>query len=118
MRADGSDKREVSRTTTGFDSRPHWSPNGAELAFSRHYGGGETDITIVPATGGASRRLALPGRQSMPAWSPDGTMIAFVQDDPGRQNVYTMSPDGSRVRLRTVDPAWGGGVGPSWIRKP
>lgn len=118
MRADGTDKREVSRTTTGFDSRPSWSPNGGALAFARHYGGGDTDITTVPATGGATRRLTLPGRQSMPAWSPDGTMIAFVQDDPGRQNVYTMLPDGSRVRLRTVDPAWGGGVAPAWIRKP
>lgn len=118
MRSDGTDTREVSRTTTGFDSRPTWSPNGSELAFARSYGGGETDITTVPATGGATRRLALPGRQSMPAWSPDGTMIAFVQDDPGRQNVYTMLPDGSRLRLRTVDPAWGGGLAPAWIRKP
>ncbi len=118
MRADGTDKREVSRTLTGFDSRPSWSPNGGTLAFARHYGGGETDITTVPATGGAAHRLTLPGRQSMPAWSPDGTMIAFVQDDPGRQNVYTMLADGSRVRLRTVDPTWGGGVAPAWIRKP
>ena len=118
MRADGSDKREITMTTTGFDGSPSWSPNGATLAFARYYdANGEQDITLVPSNGGTPQRIRLPGRQSMPAWSPDGQFIAFVQEDSGRQNVYTMRADGSRVLLRTVDPAWGGGLSPSWIRK-
>jgi Tol biopolymer transport system component len=116
MRADGSDKQRVTSTLSGFDAMPTWSPDGATLAFRRYYNG-DADITVVSLATGALRRIALPGLQAAPAWSPDGSQIAFTQNLGLVENVYSMRPDGSRVRLRTVNPAWGGGLSPSWVRR-
>lgn len=116
MRADGSDRRQLTSTTSGFDSRPTWSPDGQGIAFMRYYEGGEADISVIGVSGGAVRRIALPGLQSAPAWSPDGALIAFVQEGAPLPYLYTMRPDGTQVRLRTLDKTWGGGLSPTWIR--
>ncbi|MDP1891116.1 MAG: Ig-like domain-containing protein [Gemmatimonadaceae bacterium] len=116
MRADGSDKQRVTSTLSGFDAMPTWSPDGATLAFRRYYGS-DADIAVVSLATGAQRRIALPGNQSSPAWSPDGAQLAFTQNLGLAANVYTMRPDGSRVRLRTVNLAWGGGLNPAWVRR-
>lgn len=54
-----------------------------------------------------------------PAWSPDGRHIAFawLPSEPGSGvwQLYTVRPDGTGMRLRTTDPAWGGGASPAWI---
>jgi TolB protein len=117
MNADGSDKRTITSSSTGFDMLPSWSPDGRTIAFLRYFAGGDGDIALVPVAGGAVTRLSRPGLQSMPVWSPDGTLIAYMQSDIGRDNIYTMRADGTDVRLRTVDPAWGGGLSPTWIRR-
>ena len=116
MRADGSDKREVTSSLTGFDSSPTWSSDGQRIAFRRYFGA-DADIAIVNANGGAVTRIPLAGLQSNPSWSPDGAYIAFQQIDGPLDNLYTMHADGSAVRLRTVNTAWGGGLGPKWIRR-
>ncbi|HYC52586.1 MAG TPA: Ig-like domain-containing protein [Gemmatimonadaceae bacterium] len=122
MRADGSDLRQVT-TDAGFDMTPTYSPDGTKLAFARYnaaapvYG---NDIMIVAATGGVPTRLALKGDQLTPAWSPDGHYIA-VSGTPvagqGVVQIYTLRPDGTGLRLRTIDPAWGGGTNPTWIAR-
>jgi Tol biopolymer transport system component len=116
MRADGSDKQQLSSTLTGFDSSPSWAPEGNDIAFVRYYNG-DADITVINVNSRNTRRIALPGNQGAPAWAPDGYYIAFTQDLGLTTNIYTMRPDGSRVRLRTLDAAWGGGLKPQWIRK-
>ena len=116
MRADGTDKRMLTKTLTGYDAWPTWSPDGRRIAFIRQYDL-EGDIAIVDANGGEPTRVSLLGRQLTPSWSPDGESIAFVQPGVGGLNVYTVSPAGTNLRLRTVDPSWGGGVEPTWIRK-
>ncbi len=117
MRADGSDKVRVTNTLTGFDSAPTWSPDGARLAFVRYYGA-EADIAILRLSDGVITRIPLPGLQASPAWSPDGELIAFTQHAGGTSEIYTMRHDGQLVRLRTSDRSWGGGLAPSWIRRP
>jgi Tol biopolymer transport system component/uncharacterized protein YjdB len=117
MRADGSDKRMLTSTVTGFDASPTWSPDGQRIAFIRQYEF-DSDITFVNATGGAPVRLELPGRQFTPAWSPGGEWIAYAQLEIGFMNLYTVRPNGTDVRLRTFDPSWGGGLEPAWSRKP
>ena len=117
MRADGTDKRTLTNTMTGYDAWPTWSPDGTRIAFIRQYDF-DGDITIVSANGGSeATRISLPGRQLTPSWSPDGASIAFTQPGTGGLNVYTISPAGTHLRLQTTDASWGGGVEPTWIKK-
>lgn len=112
MRADGSEKQAVTSNYGTFDATPTWSPDGRQIALVRYHGP-EADITILDRISGETRRLMVPGLESRPAWSPDGLLIAFSLND----KLYTIQPDGSRLRLRSTNPAWGGGVAPTWINR-
>lgn len=114
MNADGSEKHAVINESPSFDTSPTWSPDGTRLAFIRFYSG-EADLTIVRLADGALQRIHLVGLEGTPSWSPDGTLIAFSSGSPN--NLFTIQPDGRNLRLRTVNPAWGGGLSPSWIRR-
>jgi Tol biopolymer transport system component len=123
VNADGTSPRQIT-TDAGFDRFPAFSPNGDMIAFTRRdnqtLANGE-DVMLVPLQGGTPTRLPLPGDQLNPAWSPDGTYIAVngtAVTGHGQTEIYTMRPDGSGLRLRTVNPAWGGGFNPAWIVRP
>jgi len=123
MAADGSTAAPLT-TDAGFDTSPTWAPDGSRIAFSR-YNAAEPangwDVMIIPAAGGAPTRLSLPGDQQVPAWSPDGEYIAVsgsVVAGQGTPQLFTLRPDGSGLRLRTTNPAWGGGLTPAWIARP
>lgn len=117
MNADGTGKQRVTSTTTGFDATPTWSADGGRLMFVRHYDG-DADLAIVSLGTGVVTRIPLPGQQLAPAWSPPGELIAFQQVHEGRMHLFTMRPNGRNLQLRTIDPSWGGGAAPVWIRKP
>ena len=121
--ADGSNVRQI--TTDGtFDVWPTFSPDGQKIAFVRYNTAVPTmgdDIMIVNVNGGLTVRLALPGDQRTPSWSPDGRFIAVsgtAVAGAGVVQIYTMRVDGTGLRLRTMNPADGGGVWPSWIARP
>jgi Tol biopolymer transport system component len=121
MRADGTDAAPLT-TDAGNDRHPTWAPDGQHLAFHR-LGSEEhdTDIMIAPVAGGPAARLALPGDQFDPVWSPDGHHIAFTDwslQNQIRTQLYTVRPDGTGLRLRTTNPAWGGGSRSAWMRRP
>ncbi len=122
MNADGSNPMRITHDS-GFDSSPSWSPTGDRIAFSRYNAAQPTfgeDIMIVPVATGVVQRLPRSGDQRQPAWSPDGHYIAVTgsaQSGHDPQHIYTMRPDGTGFRLRTVNPAWGGGMNPSWIQR-
>jgi Tol biopolymer transport system component len=118
MRANGSDKRQITATTDN-DTEPTWSPNGQRIAFRRSSTEQGSDLAMVDATGGEVTRFAHPGNDVAPAWSPDGRLIAFSVHPVvgGSPQIYTMRPDGTEITLRTSDYRWNGGRNPSWIRR-
>lgn len=118
MKPDGSDKRQHTSTTTGFDQGATWSPDGERIAFTRSYGD-DTDISIVALGTGAVTRLALPGRQWGAAWSPDGGHLAFWQPI-GYQAataIFTVRVDGTNARRQAIDPVGGSVYDPEWIKR-
>ncbi len=58
----------------GDHVRPRWSPDGAQIAFSDHVED-RWEIHVVPALGGAPRRIADRGFET--AWSADGKELAY-----------------------------------------
>jgi tricorn protease len=58
-------------------SRPIYSPDGSQIAFTGTYDG-NSDVYIVASRGGEPRRLTFhPGPDVALGWSPDGTHILF-----------------------------------------
>jgi Tol biopolymer transport system component/DNA-binding winged helix-turn-helix (wHTH) protein len=88
----GSEPVQVTKSPAQ-DTQPAWSPDGATLVFrSERDGGG---LFLVPAFGGAERRLTSSGSQ--PTWSADGSEILFFV---GRLPLHRLL--GNYLRLHTV----------------
>ncbi|MEW6369084.1 MAG: LpqB family beta-propeller domain-containing protein [Acidobacteriota bacterium] len=67
------------RVTTheGMEENPRFSPDGAWIAFTAGYDGGQ-DVYVMAAAGGLPRRLTYdPTGAEMIGWSPDGAKILF-----------------------------------------
>jgi Tol biopolymer transport system component len=121
VRADGGDERVIHRETiTGgrgvvFFTNPAWSPTGDRILFTRLELFGRDvppELWVVPAAGGAARRLAANGDDG--AWSAGGERIAYsVLHDrgsgracarfcAGAGEIHAANADGTgRVRLTT-----------------
>ena len=75
MRADGSNQRNLTNNGLANDS-PTFSPDGTRIAFSSTLIGGNAQVLVMPATGGAPVSLSGPdGRSAAPTWGP-GTVSA------------------------------------------
>jgi len=107
----------------GQDIQPTFSSDGNSIAFIstrssrtgliriggtlarnvRTYGG---DLWVVPALGGAARRLAPDA--NTPVWRPDGKGIVYVSGDENRRTVLEVPAGGGapRTLLRPDDATW------------
>jgi Tol biopolymer transport system component len=114
MREDGSDRRQVTGSTTSADFSPGFSPDGSTLLFSR-----ETDratensrLWTVGVDGrGASQLVAIsPFREYESEYFPGGNRIAYVQELPaGEPRIYTVRSAGTDPEPISPD-----GRGPSF----
>ncbi|WP_115717796.1 S41 family peptidase [Gallaecimonas mangrovi] len=76
---------------SGYDSAPHFSPDGKWIAFTGWYQG-NTDVYVIPAMGGAVKRLTYHSINSkigkdqlkpspdntVLGWTPDGKDVVFL----------------------------------------
>ena len=96
----------------GRDRTPTWSPDGRYIAFTRLDEGG-SGLFMVPALGGAERRLLTLGFGAdwywfSPSvdWSPDGKSIAFSDraSQEGHPSLFLVSIDDLERRRVTWPP--------------
>ncbi|MDQ6827838.1 MAG: peptidase S41, partial [Gemmatimonadota bacterium] len=87
-RRDGSDVRRLT-TADGDEQNPVFSPDGKLIAFSANYDG-NTDVYVVPSTGGAPKRLTWhPGDDIVQGFTPDGKSVLFASGRESFTNRYT-----------------------------
>ncbi|NBZ86596.1 TolB family protein [Stagnihabitans tardus] len=72
-----------------------YSPDGRLLAFSTHHAGNGAEIWVMPASGGAARRLSPQPPSWFHGWSPDGETVTYVAARGSRViDVYTIPVGG------------------------
>lgn len=108
MHVNGSDRRNETGGSTKVELTPTWSPDAAQLLYSREDFGETPQLYVLDVAAGSSRPFlpyTLGGGQLSPAWSPDGQFVAFssAHDSANGHDwqVYTVRADGSRLVRRT-----------------
>jgi Tol biopolymer transport system component len=109
---DGTAKQVLATETL----RPHWSPDGSEVAMGCDSCGGIA-LIVDPDTGASRVLPPYPGLDigCFWAWSPDGSRIACEMDtdDPSLQGLYTVrSSDGGDLTKVTSIPGTPGDYSP------
>jgi Tol biopolymer transport system component/DNA-binding winged helix-turn-helix (wHTH) protein len=81
-------------SSPAHDWQPSWSQDGALVAFRSESDGG--GVFVVPATGGAGRRITNFGYR--PLWSPSAPTILFSSSNTVRSKLYVVGADGGQLR--------------------
>jgi TolB protein len=105
MRADGSERRNLTNSPDANDTSPAMSFDGRTIAFESDRGG-NVDIYAMDLGGMNVRRLTTDSADDRsPAWSPDGSHLAFTSTRGRRDgaDLYVMNADGSDAHRLTSD---------------
>jgi Tol biopolymer transport system component len=107
MNADGSHRIRVTRSGSGLDFDPSWSPRARALVFRTSRGdyrpdprgSGAEGLFVVDVRSGRERQIQPRTGGLFPAWSPDGRLIAFsgLTRLPG-DTIHLITPRGERIR--------------------
>nr|BBH95804.1 tricorn protease [Thermogemmatispora argillosa] len=99
-----SEGGRAERLTAGVGaiSHPHFSPDGAQLAFVGHEEG-PSEVFLMPAAGGPARRLTYQASScKVLGWTPTGDAILYAssagQMSPHYEVIYAVSPSGGLPR--------------------
>ncbi|HEX8104032.1 MAG TPA: metallophosphoesterase [Solirubrobacteraceae bacterium] len=114
--APGTPERHLTSGRKIDDDAPAWSPDGAQIAFTRRKRGKKevAQVYVMRADGGGLRRLTKLRRNgaTSPVWSPDGKRIAYAAGSKKRRRIYVMRTSGKGVRGLT--PAKTDARKPDW----
>ena len=81
----------------GAASRPVFSPDGKEIAFTGNYDG-NADVYVIPASGGTAQRLTYhPAADQVIGWTRDGKAVLFASNrnsHSGFSQLFTISREG------------------------
>jgi dipeptidyl aminopeptidase/acylaminoacyl peptidase len=104
MNADGSGQTRLT-TTTVYDSRPQWTPDGRRLVFTRILPDGNWEIFRMNTDG--SDVVDLTNNPAV-EWgqSTRGGQILFTREDNGVGHIYEMNLEGRGVRRITNTPSY------------
>ena len=87
------------------DAWPTFSPDGKSIAVFLGEQGRYGDYWIMPATGGAPRRLTTDLEEGgAPAWSPDGQFLVFPSARAGSLNLWRVPIAGGVPEALTTGP--------------
>lgn len=102
----GGDAKRLT-TGIGIEGNPYFSPDGSMIAFSGDYDG-NTDVYIVPATGGVPRRITYhPSADMVSGWTPDGKNVLFASGRNSSSNftrLFTFPVDGGGLPVEIPLP--------------
>ena len=97
-------------TDPAHDDKPAWSPDGAQIAFLRFRSERAADLIVIPALGGAERKIATVHplySKDRPfhnlSWTPDGRWLAFggAFSPDGPRGIWLIAADGQERRKLT-----------------
>ena len=100
--ADGSNQQVISGEGA---HDPHWSPDGAWIAYGSWGGAENTAGLRIMSPDGTSNRLLVPGEPpSGVAWSPDSSWLSYLQGEEGAPaSLYVVDIESGASSLLTAD---------------
>src|SRR5260370_1935067 len=102
-------------TSAGVETDPVFSPDGTQIAFTGEYDG-NTDVFVMPATGGTPRRLTFhPASDRAVGWTPDGKQVLFTSGRTSYSNfsrLFTVPVEGGFESQLPLDRAVRGAYSP------